>query len=135
MKMLLFVSVALTVTLLAACGGDDDPDDARVGAVGDLSENVVDSWAANGIPGLYGFLHPEVTANCSLEGFEDAMEDQPEPTGWRNTRDIVVTDDVATATVIIVAGGQDIEQDWTFKLEQGARWRLTGVPGLQECTS
>lgn len=136
--------IALVVCLVAlaglsACGGDDNSkENARISAIGSLSENAVDAWTANGPAGLYNILHQDVMATCSVEDFDAAMADQPQPTAWRNTKDIKLQGDdlsTATATVTIVADGQDIEQPWSFGLENNVRWRVTDMPGLSGCVS
>lgn len=124
---------------LSACGGgDNSKEDARISALSAFSEETVDAWVADGPDGIYNVLHARIMEECSPEDFLAAMADQPQPTAWRNTKDIKLQGDdlsTATATVIIVVDGQDVEQTWSFGLENNVRWRVTDVPGLSECTS
>jgi hypothetical protein len=122
--------------LLAACGGgSDSQEDGRVRAIGSLSENAVDAWVLNGPVGLYNVLHPRIMDQCTREDYLSIMEGEPRPTAWRNTKDIALSEDLnqATATVIVVIDGQDVEQQWRFETENNVRWRVTDAPGVAEC--
>jgi hypothetical protein len=136
--------IALVISLVAltgltACGGDDNSkEDGRISAIGDFSEKTVNAWVANGPSGIYNVLHARIVEKCSPEDFLAAMADQPQPSAWRNTKDILIQGDdqaSATATVIIVVDGKDVEQTWGFELENNVRWRITDVPGLSGCSS
>jgi hypothetical protein len=125
------IVVVLAVT---ACGDDDDDGgDTRASAVGATSENAVDAWVADGAEGLHEFLAQSVTEHCSVEALANVLANQPQPTAWRNTKDFEFpAEDEATATVIIVVGGEDVEQSWSFVNEDGP-WRVTDMPGLSTC--
>jgi hypothetical protein len=133
----LAVLVVISLVGLTACGGDDDDstDDTRASQIGALSENAVDAWAVSGASGLYAYLTQGVLAHCSTDALSTALSGQPRPTAWRNTKNFDFSSDTqGTATVIIVSGEQDIEQTWTFQLENGT-WRISDMPGLSGCTS
>jgi hypothetical protein len=121
---------------LTGCGDDDAPGDARASAIGSLTEYAVDAWAESGPQALLGLVHPDDLGSCTAARLEQALSGQPKPTAWRNTRNITFpTQDTATATVIVVQDGNDVEQQWTFKLEQSTRWRIASFPGLSECAA
>jgi hypothetical protein len=127
---------ALAVASLMACGDDEgNPQEkGRISAIGTLSEHAVDAWVANGPIAIYNVLHARIFEECSSENFLAATEDDPRPTAWRNTKDITLQDlSHGTATVIIVVDGQDVEQPWTFELENNVRWRVVDAPGVAEC--
>lgn len=134
----LVIGLAVLAGLTACGGGDKSKEDARITAIGEFSEKAVDAWVANGPIGLYNVLHPRIMAACSAADFEAAMANQPQPTAWRSTKDITFLNEdrsAATATVVIVVDGQDIEQPWSFELENNVRWRISDLPGLSECTA
>lgn len=128
-----FALLVMVASGLIACG-DDDQDDTRAGAIGAASENAVDAWVERGTAGLHGYLAQSVVAHCTTEQLDAAIAGQPTPTAWRNTKDFKFqADDQATATVIFVSGGQDVEQTWSFVSEGAVRWRITDLPGLSSC--
>lgn len=132
-----FAACIVILAGLAACGGGDDgssQEEVRKGAIGSLSEHVVDAWAANGPVAVWNVLHADVMAQCDQETYLEIMADEPQPTAWRNTKDITLQDlEHATATVVVVADGKDVEQPWKFEVEAGVRWRVTDAPGVQDC--
>lgn len=137
LKYWLVVLGGLVVLLAAAaCGGDDDSaGDARPSQVGAMSETAVDAWIAEGPAGLHGYLAASVAEHCTEAGLEAALADQKTPTAWRNTKDFSFPSSTeATATVIIVRDGKDVDQAWSFARE-GNSWKITGMPGLAECSS
>lgn len=135
MKRLVIVGAVLAIAplLVAACGDDDD-DDPNIGQIGSLSENATYAWAEDGPAGLFDYLAESVTGQCDVDAVASALEDDPIPTGWRQIKDTEISADglTATATVIVITEDGDVEQDWTFARE-GESWRITGVPGLEEC--
>jgi hypothetical protein len=140
MKRLIALALATTLALalLAACGGDDDAqtqEEGRLRAIGTLTENTVDAWVANGPEAIHNVLHVRIMDECSETAYLAIMEDEPQPTAWRNTKDITLSDDLesATATVVLVIDGQDVEQQWAFEVEAGFRWRVVDAPGVAEC--
>jgi hypothetical protein len=130
---LALISVVV-LAAVSACGDDDDNSgDSRASAVGAASENAVGAWVANGAQGLHGYLAQSVTEHCSVQALANVLEGQPDPTAWRNTKDFAfAADDKATATVILVVAGKDVEQSWSFVNENGS-WRITDLPGLSTC--
>ncbi len=134
----LALATALSLALLSACGGDDDADtqqEGRTRAIATLTENTVDAWVANGPEAIHNVLHVRIMDECSDSAYLAIMEDEPRPTAWRNTKDITLSEDLqsATATVVVVIDGQDVEQQWAFEVEAGFRWRVTDAPGVAEC--
>lgn len=133
------VLIAMLAVLgaVSACGGDDTDTqvDGRTRAIGVLSENAVDGWVANGPQAIYNVLHVRIMDQCARDDYLAIMEDEPRPTAWRNTKDIALSDDLneATATVIVVIDGKDVEQQWRFEVESNFRWRVTDAPGVAEC--
>lgn len=134
MRRLTFALLIATAAVVAACGDDDDSeDDPAVGQVGAVSENATYAFAEDGPDGLYDYLAEPVTAACTKEQLASALDGEPIPTGWRQTKDIEISDDgTATATVIVITEDGDIEQGWSFT-QEGESWRITSVPGIEEC--
>jgi len=134
MKRLTLALLFATAAVIGACGDDDDSeDDPAIGQVGSVSENATYAFAEDGPDGLYDYLAEPLTAACTKEQLADALDGEPIPTGWRQTKDIEISGDgTATATVIVITEDGDIEQEWLFGLE-GESWRITSVPGIEEC--
>jgi hypothetical protein len=130
----LLALVAL-VGLTVACGDDDDDDDPRQGQIGSVSENAVYAWIEDGPAGLYDYLAADVTAACTVEDVETALEGRAQPTDWRNTSGFEFSgEDAASATVTIVTADGDVEEEWSFTRE-GDSWRIASLPGLEACTA
>jgi hypothetical protein len=129
------ILAALPLLLLAACGDDDDDSgDPEVGRVGSVSENAAVAYGEAGAEGLYDYLAADVIAACTVDQVADALSDEAAVTGWRNTSNIKLDGaDKASARVIMVTANGDEEQDWTFVLENDS-WRVSSIPGLEECT-
>jgi len=136
MKLKIILALAaIPVVLLAACGDDDDDgENPEIGRVGTASENAAVAYGDEGAEGLYEFLSADISEACTAEEVAEALSDESPVTGWRNTSDIEMDgDDRATATVIMITVEGDEDQDWSFVLEDGA-WRVSAIPGLEECT-
>jgi hypothetical protein len=137
MKYLMVLAPVLAITLAAVgCSDDDDSGsdgDASAGQIGSLSENATYAWIEDGPAGLYDYLSEEVTTQCTQEQVEKALAaTTPEVTGWRQIDDIEQAGNEATATVIVIVEGEDTEQPWEF-VREGDSWRISSVPGLEEC--
>jgi len=131
----LLLAGALTAAAVTgfACGGDDDAnDDPRAAQVGAVSENATYAYADDGAAGLYDYLATDVTDKCTVEQVQADIKDEPAATGWRQTRDFKFDGDIATATVIVITAGGDADQEWSF-VKEGDSWRITSVPGLEDC--
>jgi hypothetical protein len=132
--------VLLTVGALAvACGDDDDPDDARRGQVGSVSENATYAWIDAGAEGLYDYLSNFIRARCTLLDVQVRLDERVQPTDWRQAKDFefqapTLNPETATATVILATDDGDVEETWSFVNEDNS-WRISNMPGLEECAS
>jgi hypothetical protein len=126
-------TIAAMLTLAACSGDDDDGGDQSAAQIGSLSENATYAYIDDGGAGLYDYLATSVTDQCSKDQVNDTFQDGPNVTGWRQIKDIELTGNDATATVIVIVDGEDENQPWTFARE-GDSWRISSLPGLEACT-
>jgi hypothetical protein len=135
MRMLSLTAVTVLALALLACGDDDDAaDDPRTLQIGALSETATGAWASAGPEGLYDYLAASVTGRCPREQLAAALADEAQPTGWRQIKDVEFNgDDEASATVIIITAAGDEESAWTFSRVSGENWRISDLPGLENC--
>jgi len=132
------VALASSAAFVAACGGGDDvPEDERARQVSGIAELAAGAYAAAGADGLYDYLSPEVVANCSKQGLATALAGQPVPEGFVRTSSVAFDGDNARAKIVQRVqdngGIKEVEVEWTF-VSVDDSWRLTHVPGLEECT-
>ena len=134
MRTLLLSAIVAAMVTVAACGDDDDSGgDQSASQIGSLSENATYAYIDDGGAGLYDYLAISVTDQCTKNQVNSAFQGGPNITGWRQIKDIELTGNDATATVIVIVDGEDEDQPWTFARE-GDSWRITSLPGLEECT-
>ena len=120
--------------LVAACGGDDDPDQ-RVGQIGGISELATYAYAGAGAEGLYDYLSEGVTDACTKEQVTEALAAHEQPTGWGQIKDITFQDeDAATGAVSLIYGSERMWEIWDF-VREGTSWRIDAIPGLETCES
>jgi hypothetical protein len=133
--LLALLAVALLIT---ACGGDDDDDDPandeRTARVGSVSELATYAWIDAAAAGLYDYLSSDVTTACTVDQVAEALAEHEQPTGWQQVKDVEFQGDTeATATVILIYGSDREEEEWGFTQESGDSWRVSHVPGLEDC--
>ncbi len=128
----LALATSAAAALAIACGGDEATDDPRASKIGAISENATYAYAEAGADGLYDYLAASVTGKCTAEEVQQDLDGQPVPTGWRQVKDIEFGSATATATVIVITADGDVEQEWSFA-EEGDSWRITSIPGLEDC--
>ncbi len=120
--------------LVGACVDDDDTD-PRVGRIGGVSELATYAYTDAGAEGLYDYLSERVTDACTKEQVATALAAHEQPTGWQQMKDVTFQgEDAATATVIVIYSSDRQEEEWTF-VREGTKWRIDGVPGLENCES
>ncbi len=118
--------------LVAACGGDDDPDQ-RVGQIGGISELATYAYAGAGTEGLYDYLSAQLTDACTKEQVAEALAAHEQPTGWGQIKDITFQDeDTATGAVSLIYGSERMWEIWDF-VREGPKWRIDRIPGLETC--
>jgi hypothetical protein len=127
--------MVMTMGVLAACSDDEgDGDDQNAGQIGSLSENATYAMIDDGGAGLYDYLAETVTQNCTEERVSELVDEGPEITAWKQIDNIELTGNDARATVIVLVDGEETEQPWSFT-RVGDSWRISGMPGLEECVS
>lgn len=132
-------AVALGPAAVAACGGGFDlPEDERARQVTGVAELAANAYAAAGAEGLYDYLAPDVVAVCSLQSLSEALAGQPVPEGYVRTEKVEFDGEGARALVVQRVRDEgdvkEAEVEWTF-VEVDDSWRLSHVPGLEECGS
>ncbi len=129
------VLLAGGLLLMAACGDDGDPD-PRVAKIGGVSELATYAYTDAGAEGLYDYLSKNVTDVCSKDQVTAALIAHEQPTGWQQIKDVTFqSEDAATGTVILIYRSERQEEEWTFVREEGTKWRIDSVPGLETCES
>jgi hypothetical protein len=125
---------SLGIAASLACGNRTS-DTSLDTAITSVSSHAVGAWANAGPRGLLDFLSVGVQAHCTVGTLTSAFADQPAPSAWSETKDIESVSPTETrATVVFDSGGQQIEQTWSFALENYS-WRISDMPGLADCTS
>jgi hypothetical protein len=134
-KVLLLLAAMAALGASAACGGGDDDDvsDQDAAQIGSLSENATYAIIDEGGAGLYDYLAESVTNQCTEEQVAEAFDSSPNVTGWKQITDIELTSNEATATVIVLIDGEEEDQPWEF-VRAGDSWRISALPGLEDCT-
>lgn len=132
---LVFTCAALAVAIAAAsaCGGDDASTGERVGKIGGVAELATYAYASAGTDGLYDYLAPAVTEKCTMAQLADDLAGAPAPTGFRGMKGVKFDGSQATATVIQIFRDHDENVEWVFVETDDGSWRLSGVPGLEDC--
>ena len=129
----LLVAASVLAVAAVACGNRSDTPD-RDEAVRTVSQHAVEAWAEAGSQGLLDYLSVSVLSHCTAARLQEVMASQPAPTSWRETKDIKqVSATETTATVIFESNGQEVNQSWSFALENYS-WRVSEMPGLADCT-
>ncbi len=127
-------ALVLTIATISACGGDDDSSgDERVGKIGGVAELATYAYASAGTDGLYDYLAPVVTEKCTKAQLADDLGAEPAPSGFRGMEDVKFDGDQATATVIQIFRDHDENVEWTFVETDDGSWRISGLPGLEDC--
>lgn len=131
---MLAVGMAL---LAAACGNENrSPVDLEeIRQISGVAELATNAYASAGPEGLYDYLAPGVTERCSKNGLVEAMSGQELPSGFRKIEEVAFEPD-GNARVKVVQAFGDSERtiEWVFIRTDEGGWRLTEVPGLEECT-
>ena len=133
LRLLLAITATLVALAVACGGGSAVPEDPRVLEIGTLAEEATYALAGGGPAGLYQFLAPEIVQRCSPQQFAKALTGQEMPTGFRGLRKVEFAGEEALVNVIFIVGGQDKDIEWTFAKGSDGTWRLSKVPGLEEC--
>jgi hypothetical protein len=127
--------VAASLLVVAACGGNYTNDSTQEEAVSQIAQHAIEGWADAGGAGLHDYLAISVQSHCSVAHLSEAIAGQPQPTAWKETKDIQFPSSIAaTATVVFESGGQEVQQTWEFSQEDYS-WRISNLPGLSECKS
>jgi hypothetical protein len=133
--------IAVSLPLVAAACGDGQgrqppADGETVRQIGGVAELATNAYASAGPEGLYDYLAPSVTGRCSKKGLEEALNGQDMPSGFRKIEDVAFEPDgSARAKVVQAFGDTERTIEWVFVRADGGGWRLTELPGLEECTS
>jgi hypothetical protein len=131
-------AVTLAPAVVAACGGGDGsdvPEDERVRQIEGVAQLATNAYSAAGPEGLYDYLAKDVAAECSKEALSKALDAQSVPDGFRRVSNVRFDGSKAQATVTQLFVEEERQVEWTFVLEGEANWRLTEVPGLEECAN
>jgi hypothetical protein len=129
---------ALTpLVLVLGCGGggEDVSEDERVRQINGVAELATNAYAAAGPEGLFDYLAKDVAERCPKEQLAAALGDEQTPEGFRGVSDAQIDGDEARAQVMHLFGDEERAAEWHFVLEDEESWRITSVPGLEECTS
>jgi hypothetical protein len=125
------IALAVALPVAAACGEDQDP---RVKLIRTVSENAVYAWEAAGTDGLYDYLASSVAANCSREQLRQAFAARSTPRAWRAIKDVEFPEENRAKAVVVVAQDWGDElQAWEFVEESPGVWRVSSLPGIEEC--
>ncbi len=129
------ILVIVAAASFAACGDDSPPDsDVQVGRIGGIAALATYAYSSAGPEGLYDYLAPEVTARCSKEQLNKALGSDPLPTGFRQIKDVSFSgDNQAKGTVVLITKDGDKDAQWSFVREGHDTWRISQVPGLENC--
>lgn len=127
----------LALAVSAACsGGDSDvPDDERVRQIAGVADLATNAYSAAGPEGLHDYLAKEVAAECSREALAKALDSHPIPDGFRRVSDVQFDGSEARANVTQLFIEEERQVEWSFVLEDATDWRLTHVPGLEDCAN
>jgi hypothetical protein len=131
------VAIAVTLPLaLLACGGDaesgGDKDEVARQLEG-IAGLAVGAYASSGPEALFDYLSEDAADRCSADALKDALQDETQPIGFGEVRDVTTGGDEATATVVIKTDAGDQEQQWTF-VRNNTSWRIDDMPGLEKCS-
>jgi hypothetical protein len=127
--------VAASLLFVAACGGNYSKDQTQEEAISAVAQHAVEAWAEAGGNGLHDYLSVSAQSHCSGAHLDTAISSEPKPSAWKDTKDIKFPSSIsASATVVYVSNGQDVEQQWAFAQEDYS-WRISDLPGLSECKS
>jgi hypothetical protein len=127
------IAAVTPLALVLACGGGDDvPEDERVRQISGVAELATNAYAAAGPEGLYDYLSKEMVESCSKDALVTALEGEPVPEGFRGLVNTEVDGNEARAEVRQLFDEGERSVEWHFVLEDES-WRITSVPGLEEC--
>ena len=127
------IATLTPLVLVLACGnGDDVPEDERMRQISGIAELATNAYAAAGPEGLHDYLSRDLAGRCSKDALVAALGDQPDPEGFRGVTNAQVDGDEARADVTQLFGEDERSVEWHFVLEDDS-WRITSVPGLEEC--
>lgn len=139
-KAIRYIPIVLAIgslALLGGCGDDDDgggAENAAVDQLGSTAEAATYAYAEDGAAGLYDYVAQSVKDTCSVDEFEADLAGSEEPTSFRGMEDAEFDGDTATATVVQIFDTEDRDVVWVFVDEGENRWRITGVPDMDECS-
>ena len=137
MRAVLLVCAVVTLSALAACGGDDDlapgETDARIGRISGVAEAATYAYAATGGEGLRDYLASDFAAHCTAADIKRALAQQPVPTGFKMIKDVQFGgESKAKAMVVVKTANGEKEQEWSFVREGDDSWRILSMPSLSE---
>ena len=136
MRLSLAPAALLPLALAIACSDEPNvPEDERVRQVEGVAQLASNAYSAAGPEGLYDYLAKDVAAECSKEDLSKALEAEPVPDGFRRVSDVQFDGGKARATVTQLFVEEERQVEWSFVLEDETNWRLTDVPGLEECAN
>jgi hypothetical protein len=121
-----------------ACADGQGPgatEDERVLQIRGVAELATYAYASHGADGLYDYLAPSVLAGCSPTELAAALADKELPSGFRDARVVELNGGEAIAEVTLLYGDEARTERWRFALTAGGLWRLTGIPGMEECAN
>ncbi len=142
----LISACALGSAYLVACGDGDGGslEDEREREIAGVAELATNAYAAAGPVGLYDYLSPLVTKNCSMQGLKEALKNEPVPDGFRRLKNTSLEPQGVSTTVVQVIGQDEVEVRWTFSpVHVGAAsatdgpvvWRIVYLSGLERCAN
>lgn len=136
MRLALVHVALLPLALAVACSDEPEvPEDERVRQIEGVAELATNAYSAVGPEGLYDYLGKDVAAECSAEDLSQALDSQPVPEGFRGVSSVEFDGKEARATITQLFMEEERQVEWSFVLEDETNWRLTDVPGLEECAS
>ncbi len=142
MSLRLLLPLSLALGLLAfACGGDDFPNDPRVGQIGFVAEEATYAYASAGPSGLYPYLAQDVRDRCSQERVAQALAGRDQPTGFFGLKKVSFEGDAARITITMIIRDHNQDAGWVLVPNPGGPgaagypWYIARLPGLEECGS
>ena len=133
MKTLVATLAVVAALTWAGCDDSDDTlEDPRRGEIGGVAELAIGAYASVGPQALADYMSQEALTACPEEQLEDALADQPVPTGFRQLRKVEFEGDSASATIIISTRDGEKDIVWQYVDEDG-NWRISDMPGLENC--